>query len=56
METKEIEITITQDGLIFSDWHNKDLAELLCQVCQACKGWKSKERKDYCINQSIYCG
>jgi hypothetical protein len=57
MENEErIDLSVLPNGQLITDWHDEQIANLLCDICKNCKGWKHPEHKIDCLVASRFCG
>ena len=53
---KSVSVEITGDGSIIAEWWTPELGDIVCMICNGCKGWRSEEKDLKCWNGNQWCG
>lgn len=54
--SKQLVLKIDKNGRITSEWWTKESADMICRLCQKCKGWNSGEKPLECVAGNQWCG
>lgn len=56
VDKSPIVITVTDVGHLTCEWWTPDAGDIICKLCQDCRGWRTDTRPIDCTAGNPYCG